>query len=57
MILETIAEEARSNFKKLKEGIGMLKPNNGGTNEKQIWKLKKETVSKEQRSADCHDGW
>ena len=41
MILETIAKEAKRNFEKLKEGIGMLKPNNGGMNEKQIWKLKK----------------
>ena len=32
MILETIAKEAKCNFKKLKEGIGMLKPNNGGMN-------------------------
>ena len=40
-VLKDIIKEANSNYTKLKEEINRLKSNEGGLNEKLIWKLKK----------------
>ena len=47
-LLEDIAEEANSNFIKLKEEMEKLKTKEGGMNEKQIWKLKKKLCPRSQ---------
>ena len=40
-VLNDIAAEANSNFKKVRDEIDKMKTNEGGMSEKQIWKLKK----------------
>ena len=40
-IIEDIARVARDNLEKIRDEIAKIKPNEGGMNEKKIWKLKK----------------
>ena len=53
--VETIAAAAENNYRKVKDELAKIKPNEGKMDNKQVWKLLKSIMSKHHRCPLCNE--